>query len=338
MEPIDFSRRNRNTYDDITERESWGRNELTFNQNTDPFEIIRQAFQEYIVNGVIESNTIGIQIHYIDPGDTEIKTIFLGKQVYNSDSRTFRTNTTGDVHMNVSSINNGSSFENGQLTNLIQSIENFTIVQIAVCEVYNVDPTSTRRRTEIGPPDLSYYPFTIPIKLLFRNVPRFMLRRLRPIARNAPELTNVERRDHIERMFNDTANRDIPVADNETENPNQLKIINIPSFRENITSTSWPGKCMICLDSLPNDENDFCRVNCKFKHVFHGECINMWRNTRLVNPYIQHDWHNECPICREEITAMVNKIKIPEGLSFGRRKKVNKIKELNNDIKYLKNV
>ena len=80
MERIDFSRY-ANTFDDISQREDWRRNELTFNQNEDPFQIIRQAFQEYIVNEVRESNTVGIQIHYIQqPGDTEIKTIFLSSK------------------------------------------------------------------------------------------------------------------------------------------------------------------------------------------------------------------------------------------------------------------
>jgi len=108
------------------------------------------------------------------------------------------------------------------------------------------------------------------------------------------------------------------------KNPEQLKFDNNLSFDKPLTDFT----CNICLEPVTQG----CRMKCG--HVFHCDCIINWKNTRLTNTYIDHGWHNECPVCRQPINKMV-KVSVS---AFGKRK-INKleteIKKVNLILTYL---
>jgi len=114
----------------------------------------------------------------------------------------------------------------------------------------------------------------------------------------------------------------------EPQNPQQLKILGPtdkgffklkynfdPNEKKAVALTiepsSYPGECVICGEG--NVAGGFCRVNCAARHIFHCKCINQWRNTPQVNPFFEHGWQNNCPICRDPITKMIE-LKLPSNL------------------------
>ena len=104
----------------------------------------------------------------------------------------------------------------------------------------------------------------------------------------------------------------------EETNPSQLQIVPAPDPVPKIGSASYPDKCMICHDQVVGQG---CRVNCDAGHIYHCGCINDWKNTPAGNEYVDTDWQNGCPLCRQKISQMYH-VKIPEGFTttteFGR--------------------
>ena len=103
----------------------------------------------------------------------------------------------------------------------------------------------------------------------------------------------------------------------EETNPNQLQIVPAPDPVPEIKRSSYPDKCMICHDQVVGQG---CRVNCDAGHIYHCGCINDWRNTPAGNEYVDTDWQNGCPLCRQKISQMYH-VNIPEGFTteFGKR-------------------
>jgi hypothetical protein len=123
------------------------------------------------------------------------------------------------------------------------------------------------------------------------------------------------------------------------ENPNQLRVVPSPEPIPPITDST----CGVCLDTIVGEG---CRVDCPAGHIFHCECINEWRNTRISRDVILEDrFHNDCPLCRASISSMYH-VDIPEGFTtnFGKRTKRNgdntrnNLKSVNSLIKYLESI
>lgn len=316
--------------------------------NLTVIQIITEAFTYYIENNPIESNTIGISITYVEnENDTEVKSIFVIKKVYGEHTTNIRVNN-GEYLNNYQEIDNGQVFQNDQLTELIEQVQSFYLVfEISICEIYNDDPVSRNRSVNGGVRGsrndglTGYYPFTVPIKVLFiNNIPANISVGLRNALIQFRE-TNVAAyarwvRERPPRNPNDYVEPYILYGEPD-QNPDQL--INNPALATTeVTGRSWPGECRICFDSDLLD--GYCRVNCNAGHIFHCSCINQWRNTRLVNSFHQHGWHNECPLCRQIISEIAN-IEVPPGTAFGKHRKgkfVSKqlLKQFDSEIKYLK--
>jgi hypothetical protein len=307
--------------------------------NLTVIQIITEAFAYYIENNPIESNTIGISITYVEnENDTEVKSIFVIKKVYGEHTTNIRVNN-GNYLNNYQEIDNGQVFQNDQLTELIEQVQSFYLVfEISICEIYNDDPVSRNRSVRNIRNDglTGYYPFTVPIKVLFiNNIPANTSIRLRNAL--------IQFRETDEAMYARVArerNINVNIYDEPRilygepdQNPDQL--INNPALANiEVTERSWPGECRICFDTDLLD--GYCRVNCNAGHIFHCSCINQWRNTRLVNPFHQHGWHNECPLCRQIISEIAN-IEVPPGTAFGKHRKGKFVlKQINSEIKYLK--
>jgi hypothetical protein len=133
-------------------------------------------------------------------------------------------------------------------------------------------------------------------------------------------------------------NTEVPTVDDITENPNQLTTINDQTLlNKPVSSYVFPGACQICLD---DSREDLCRVNCSVGHIFHCECIRLWRNSRKTNTYYNHMWNDDCPVCHE---AIQNMVEVPSTIAatlpseFGKRKNKiqNKLKCVETEIKYL---
>ena len=315
--------------------------------NLTVIQIITEAFTYYIENNPIESNTIGISITYVEnENDTEVKSIFVIKRVYGENTTNIRVNN-GEYLNNYQEIDNGQVFRNDQLTELIEQVQSFYLVfEISICEIYNDDPVSRQRAN--GRRQTGYYPFTIPIKVLFiNNIPANISVGLRTALIQFRE-TSVAAyarwvRERPPRNPNDYVEPYILYGEPD-QNPDQL--INNPALANaEVTDRSWPGECRICFDTDLLD--GYCRVNCHAGHIFHCSCINQWRNTRLVNPFHQYGWHNECPLCRDPITDIAN-IEVPPGNAFGKHRKgkfvlkqqvLKKVlKQFEADIIYLKGI
>jgi len=156
----------------------WGyRNGAVLQYRPDtPANILRDAFNEYIVNENIESNTLGIEIVYLEnEGDTTAKNITIIKRKYQSQpvqTRRANVNNANEHYLDINDIAQSANFPNSQLTNLTIQIQSvYRILQITLCEIYNDDPVSiSRRGTTRRNYVRGYRPFTIPIKLLYRDI------------------------------------------------------------------------------------------------------------------------------------------------------------------------
>ena len=353
-------------------RNLWEEEDISrqYNNQFTPETVLREAFEKFIVNTPIESNTVGIQIIYLeDENSMQTKTMFIGKRTYSGTTEQFRINDIPDVspyddprstRTYVQSFEeNGNNFRNDQLEELLEQLSNYFILMITLCEVYNDDPefrTRRSRRRRRGRPlpeniPSGYYPFTIPILLLYKNVPaRFLVpppqreitdtRAINTQQQLMQNLENPSAEAQEALLNNEMFRTDIPTMGNETENPRQLKIVkNQELLDKPMTSYIWEGQCMICLD---NTREGLCRVNCSAGHVFHCDCVNMWRNSRLTNSYFNYGWHNDCPVCHEPIKNMVE---VPPDYAarlpteFGKKRSVSrtstKLKKLNKEIKFL---
>ena len=114
-------------------------------------------------------------------------------------------------------------------------------------------------------------------------------------------------------------------------NPSQLRVVDLPDNIK-VTYFAWPGICQICSEPEPIN---LCLVNCEVGHIFHCECINQWRNTKIAQ-----GWQDRCPVCRDNdistISYVTPKIALPN--SFGKKmnfKQKNNLKKLDADIAYL---
>ena len=109
--------------------------------------------------------------------------------------------------------------------------------------------------------------------------------------------------DHINQMLSLPGIIEYVNVANPEFNPHENNLINIEDV------------CSICLNNL---EIDICRNTCG--HLYHCNCINTWANIS-----------NTCPVCR----APLNLVQININ-HFGKKIKRNKIKLINNHIRYLK--
>ena len=322
-----------------------------------PVQILRDSFEKYIIQTPIESNTIGIQVIYIERRRETPKTMFLIKRKYDNLTQEYRINEYNpNSYLNYNDFTHDNVFQNYQLEELIEQVQGFhKIIQITLCEIYNDDNDSR---------DIAdNYPFTIPIQLLYRKIPVSMqnannllrqqrtqatrLANLRIADANAENAASEQQRrmerlqtgaeispeaqERMDRQFAEMNryNVDPPT----TQNPTQLQDVNDTELlNKPIPSFAWPGQCQICLgDGI----EDLCRVNCGVGHIFHCDCINGWRNTRT-----DYGWNNKCPVCtQEQITKMVkfeDYGRLP--LSFGKKRgnSDKQLKMINSEIKYLK--
>jgi hypothetical protein len=142
MEDIQFStrnHRNRHLYSNGWEnrnRGDWVSSPLNDSQN--PIDILREAFIKYIVETPIESNTISIEIHYLQRNENQseenVERMLIVKYQYGN---------TPDLYTQISGQRN--TFNNSKLDSLLETLEDKRIIMISLCEVYNNDPVSRRR-------------------------------------------------------------------------------------------------------------------------------------------------------------------------------------------------
>jgi len=408
---------------------------------TEPIQVLRDAFEKYIVQSPVENGSIGLQVIFTTTGEYhEAQTLFLMKRQYRWPRDVSEQLEIGTIHryINTGDIANGESFDNNQINTMVEYLQRGStkILEIVICEVYNdgqMARDTNRRSIQLRNRE-TYYPFTIPIKVLYRSrdinnrvynsaaivrekiisreqlrqaqilgitLPQFqrllsenpeqirrevrvarairrrsvqnqesaqqlgltpaqyrriqqgLLGRVRQNRTRRAELRRQEQQERLElrnrerEQLEATAEalgltageyivmmrnqegqqqartqRDDPEAqqrllenwpveitqrvydpNDETENPNPLQYINDQVLlAKPLTSYVWPGMCQIC---FTENIEGLCRVNCEAGHIFHCECVNSWRNTRKTNTYYEHDWHNDCPVCHEEIENMV---------------------------------
>jgi len=408
---------------------------------TEPIQVLRDAFEKYIVQSPVENGSIGLQVIFTTTGEYhEAQTLFLMKRQYRWPRDVSEQLEIGTIHryINTGDIANGESFDNNQINTMVEYLQRGStkILEIVICEVYNdgqMARDTNRRSIQLRNRE-TYYPFTIPIKVLYRSrdinnrvynsaaivrekiisreqlrqaqilgitLPQFqrllsenpeqirrevrvarairrrsvqnqesaqqlgltpaqyrriqqgLLGRVRQNRTRRAELRRQEQQERLElrnrerEQLEATAEalgltageyivmmrnqegqqqartqRDDPEAqqrllenwpveitqrvydpNDETENPNPLQYINDQILlAKPLTSYVWPGMCQIC---FTENIEGLCRVNCEAGHIFHCECVNSWRNTRKTNTYYEHDWHNDCPVCHEEIENMV---------------------------------
>jgi hypothetical protein len=467
---INFNQRDR-----LTLSENLGQPEHT----TEPIQVLRDAFEKYIIQSPVESNTIGIQVIFTKSGQyQDAETLFLMKRQYQWPQPVSEQLQIGTIekYIETRDIANGESFDNNQINTMVEYLQRGStkILEIVLCEVYNDNQMS--RDTSQRSNGYTYYPFTIPIKVLYRGrdtnnrmynspaierenlisrrqlqqaqilgitLPQFerllrenpeqarrevrvalairrrtaqnqasaeelgltpaqyrriqqgILGRVNQNRQTRAELRRQEQQarreqrnrereqleataealgltagEYIVMMRNQEeqlrqqqarAQRDDPEAqqqllenwpveitqqvhdpNNESENPNPLQYINDQILlAKPLTSYVWPGMCQIC---FTDDREGLCRVNCEAGHIFHCECVNSWRNTRKTNTYYEHGWHNDCPVCHEEIESMVMVTpavaeKLPS--SFGKSSKRSTerlLKVVESEIRYLNSI
>ena len=325
----------------------------------DPIQILRDSFQRYIVQTPIESNTIAIRINYLE-NETDLvpKTMYIVKRSQSpSDRLQARMNYNDMQYPLLEDIENPENvFENDQLNQLITQLQGFhLILMITLCEVYN-DNIENRERVPGDPRD--YRPYTIPIRVLYRDVPEQWIERVRQDRSAEMELQmqlaqlaleeeqQTQQGDRLEQFTNPTEEGQQAILNNpfftqntfddaaaqQTDNPDQLQLVNDDGILNMpLNSFVWPGMCQICLDSDPTESGGLCRVGCGVGHIFHCDCINGYRNTRTV-----YGWNNKCPVCRTDIDRYVNfpvsrNTELPT--EFGRGKSKS-----NSEIKYLKSL
>ena len=306
MEDIQFSTRNHGnsalTFDEWENRNRRNWVSSPFNNSQNPIDILREAFIKYIVETPIESNTISIEIHYLQRDEIQseenVKKMLIAKKKYEDTPVELYTYISGQR----------DTFNNSELDSLLESLEDKRIIMISLCEVYNMFPRRLRGINRDGNRRYSYYhPHTILIKVLYRNIPVSIINEIN----NKKNNINTINPDQLTLL----------------ENPLANDLLNLP-----LTSNVWPGMCVICQEGI-NDQ-DLCRVNCSVGHIFHCSCVNQWRNT-----ITDFGWNNNCPSCREPINSFVNVTpdilpRLPT--EFGKKRKIkNNINLIKKEIKYL---
>ena len=108
------------------------REQLLFNANLDPKIIIKEAFEKYIVNTPIESNSIGINIIYRRNRTSGVKNIFIAK-------RNFEGETTQNIYSDspepeyIRDATNTNVFENNEIDAVLERSFG-RIIQVTLCE------------------------------------------------------------------------------------------------------------------------------------------------------------------------------------------------------------
>ena len=291
----------------------------TVNLAMDYHTVLRDAFEKYIVNTPIESNTIGLQIDYLEHNNSDnFKSMYIVRRKYNSEEETkfkgtleqgmIETLPSFEYDDYVFSVDDLNTFQNEEFSQVMEELSHvYLVYQIVLIEVYNDRPD---QRNKISRRGWTYSTFTIPIRLLYRT--DLLTERIRILHQNQQI----------------------------GGNPNQLWMVRNITGLPPITSRSWPDQCIICLEE---DKTGLCRVNCSEGHIFHCKCLQDWRNTK-TNAGVVYDfndrtfeggWNDGCPLCRELITQVM-KTEIPSDFvsSFGKRK--NTLKQIQKDINYLK--
>uniref|UniRef100_A0A6C0AYT7 RING-type domain-containing protein n=1 Tax=viral metagenome TaxID=1070528 RepID=A0A6C0AYT7_9ZZZZ len=473
---------------------------------TEPIQVLRDAFEKYIVQSPVESGSIGLQVIFTTTGEYhEAQTLFLMKRQYRWPRPVSEQLQIGTIekYIKTRDIANGESFDNNQINTMVEYLQRGStkILEIVLCEVYNDNQMSrdiNQRSIQLSNRE-TYYPFTIPIKVLYRSrdinnrvynspsivrekiISREQLRQAQILGITLPQFQRLlsenpeqirrevrvalairrrsvqnqesaqqlgltpsqyrriqqgllgrvrqnrtrreqerqreralrreqerlareqERQERLQRRIEQgtdtlqssrasarelgltlaqyrnirqgvvtTAQRNrgrrermaqltdpeaqqrllenwpveitqqVHDPNNESENPNPLQYINDQILlAKPLTSYVWPGMCQIC---FTDDREGLCRVNCEAGHIFHCECVNSWRNTRKTNTYYEHDWHNDCPVCHEEIESMVMVTpavaeKLPS--SFGKSSKQSMerlLKVVESEIRYLNSI
>lgn len=145
---------------------------MTPEHNTEPLEVLKDAFEKYIVQSPVEHGSIGIQIIYLkEEGDREPTMMFLMKRGYQEEqiNQKLRARTKRQ-YLSADNIRRGLNIQ--QSDNAIEYLrEQHRILEITLCEVYNDSEKArqkNRRANRRG--TTRYYPYTIPIKVLYRNL------------------------------------------------------------------------------------------------------------------------------------------------------------------------
>jgi len=166
--------------------------------NLGPIQILRDAFEKYIIQTPIQSNTIGIQIIYLENENSVTpKMVFLVKRTYNGVTEEYRVNRNATSRLSYARLNNRNVFQNDQLTQVIEQLQGFhRILQITLCEIYNDDNVSRRRAERArGRWNTGYYPYTIPIQILYRDIPNTMITSQQEERRTSREERRTSRED-----------------------------------------------------------------------------------------------------------------------------------------------
>jgi len=96
--------------------------------------------------------------------------------------------------------------------------------------------------------------------------------------------------------------------------------------QEKLDKVKGSDFCGICLEEL-NEKKPLCMV-VRCGHVFHCECIRGWiSHTIINNPEPEH----KCPTCR----GIIQRLKVVQLSSFGKKLKRSLLNVVHNDIRYL---
>jgi len=287
--------------------------ELTVNENRGgPMTVLRDSFRKYIVNTPMQNTTLGIEILYTDRQDQiSPKRIFIVRRVrpgqpeqeFKIVNNTRITRPRGDIVPSDEPFErSGTVFRNNQIRDVVKKLRRKNILQISLCEVYHDAERSPVSNNE-------YSPFTMEVKVLYRNIPRDLVNRATEEHANRPRPRTLPPPRVLFPEYLEQPNQ---------RNPNQLQVVPTPDPVPPIGSASYPDVCVICQEPVVGEG---CRVNCPAGHIYHCECINTWRNTRATNTYYNTHWQDGCPYCRAPISSMYH-VYIPEGFTtgFGRRR------------------
>jgi len=148
--------------------------ELTVNENRGgPMTVLRDSFRKYIVNTPMQNTTLGIEILYTDRADQiSPKRIFIVRrvrpgqpeQVFKLINNTRVARPRGDIVPSDEPFErSGTVFRNNQIRDVVKKLRRKNILQISLCEVYH--------DAERSPVD-EYKPYTMEVKVLYRNIPR----------------------------------------------------------------------------------------------------------------------------------------------------------------------
>jgi len=160
---INFNQRDRVTFPEALSQPE---------HTTEPIQVLRDAFEKYIIQSPVQSNTIGLQVIFTKSGQyQDAETLFLMKRQYQWPTPVSEQLQIGTIkkYIETRDIANGESFDNNQINTMVEYLQRGStkILEIVLCEVYNDDEMS--RDTSQRSNGYTYYPFTIPIKVLYRG-------------------------------------------------------------------------------------------------------------------------------------------------------------------------